>query len=631
MKSTSGFQETDNQAIAGSAPARNSVFWRGVFICSLIVLVCSIRRCRYPLTMLWKSSNELIICTAQGSIYTSDDEKPFAECLGIDGGIITFLGKKEDLESSNDYLTLARGIPKWSYVLGLARRAPPILMLNGAKSILPGLIDSHAHPLEHGAAKSAVNLAGCTSTEAVVERLIHYIQSSAELVNNRDKFILGNGWDQSLFVGKRFPTASDLASNSILVGRKIVLRRIDFHAYWVSSAVLNLALANFTKPDVPGGQIIRDERGQPTGVFVDNAMSLVNHVLPNRTDQDRLEYLKSTADEMWSVGLTGVHDAAADPSTVEFYKKLDVEDSLPVRVSAMVDCDNIYCGNRVEKYEGSKFSFRSVKLFVDGALGSWGAALWEPYSDKPLSSGILRSPEETFLPLIQQWVDAGFQVCAHAIGDRANSIVLDAYEEVLKQLNLISDPRHNSLRLRIEHAQIIRPADLSRLGKLNVIASVQPTHAIADMDYAEARLGSGRMHGAYAWNSLLKNNVTLALGSDFPVSSLSPFLGIHAAFTRTKPVLRTSQNSKVEGWYPDERIETMEEIIQGFTIHASFAGFNEHKVGSLAIGKRADLVIIDRNLFDYEKSREEIGDEILNVRVLTTILDGKVVYGKLSP
>ncbi|PLW06165.1 hypothetical protein PCANC_25496 [Puccinia coronata f. sp. avenae] len=508
------------------------------------------------------------VCVSSGgTIYTAEPDSPFAECIAITGSHISFVGKRADLENlraqSAGWLGRFQSLLTFSRS-GITDTRIAINTLDGDLSILPGLIDAHAHPLEYGEASMGVDLVGCKSVQSVIARIISHISlESAE----PSGIIRGSGWDQNLFEGKQFPSAIALSSHPELQGKKIVLRRIDYHAYWVSEAILDSILTENLAQDVEGGKIVRDRNGRPTGVFIDNAMDLIDEILPKRTDEDRFKYLESTAKEMLAVGLTTVNDAATDLETVEFYKKLDAQDKLPVRVTGMVNCGYTYCGDQVEKVSGNKFNLRSVKLFVDGALGSWGAALWEPYSDLSSSRGILRAPEEVFPPLIQQWVDAGFQVNSHAIGDRANTLVIDSYEQVLRNLSYKSthSPRpFNFLRLRIEHAQILRQIDMERMGKMGIIASVQPTHAIADMDYAEDRLGSERIRGAYAWNSLLKQNVTLALGSDFPVSAVSPFLGIHAAYTRRKPDLS----------YEDEG------------------------QGCLRVGKLADLVIINQNLFD---------------------------------
>ncbi|KAA1097226.1 hypothetical protein PGT21_028702 [Puccinia graminis f. sp. tritici] len=567
------------------------------------------------------------VCVSGGTIYTAEPDSPFVECIAVKGNRISFAGKRDELEKSHaqpGWLDRMQAWLKFSYSTNGGQLA--IDTLDGEVSLLPGLIDAHAHPLEYGEGLVGVDLVGCKSVQSIIDRIISHpsLQSA-----NPNLIIRGSGWDQTLFEGKHFPTAAALSSNPKLQGKKIVLRRIDYHAYWVSEAVLDSVLAKNPPLDMEGGEVVKDQDGNPTGVFVDNAMDLIDAIIPERTDEDRFRYLESTAKEMLSVGLTTVNDAATDLETIRFYKALDDQDKLPVRVTGMVNCGYTYCGDQVEKITGNKFNLRSVKLFVDGALGSWGAALWEPYSDLKSSRGVLRAPEEAFLPLIQRWVEAGFQVNSHAIGDRANTLVIDAYENVLSNLNRSTHSARpfNFPRLRIEHAQILRLADIERIGKMGIIASVQPTHAIADMDYAEARLGSERIRGAYAWNSLFKNNVTLALGSDFPVSSVSPFLGIHAAFTRRKP--GPSENDDHQGWYPSERIESLQQIIDGFTIHASFAGFTEHLTGSLRVGKLADFVIINQNLFDSSKSRDQISERILNAQVLATVLNGQIVFGKI--
>ncbi|PLW10490.1 hypothetical protein PCASD_21911 [Puccinia coronata f. sp. avenae] len=471
------------------------------------------------------------VCVSSGgTIYTAEPDSPFAECIAITVTISASWGRGPTSKlagSSAGWLGRFQSLLTFSRS-GITDTRIAINTLDGDLSILPE-------------ASMGVDLVGCKSVQSVIARIISHISlESAE----PSGIIRGSGWDQNLFEGKQFPSAIALSSHPELQGKKIVLRRIDYHAYWVSEAILDSILTENLAQDVEGGKIVRDRNGRPTGVFIDNAMDLIDEILPKRTDEDRFKYLESTAKEMLAVGLTTVNDAATDLETVEFYKKLDAQDKLPVRVTGMVNCGYTYCGDQVEKYRVISLTF-----------GSWGAALWEPYSDLSSSRGILRAPEEVFPPLIQQWVDAGFQVNSHAIGDRANTLVIDSYEQVLRNLSHESthSPRpFNFLRLRIEHAQILRQIDMKRMGKMGIIASVQPTHAIADMDYAEDRLGSERIRGAYAWNSLLKQNVTLALGSDFPVSPVSPFLGIHAAYTRRKPDL--SYEDEGQGWYESERI-----------------------------------------------------------------------------
>ncbi|KAI8456825.1 amidohydrolase family-domain-containing protein, partial [Phakopsora pachyrhizi] len=618
-------------------------YLRGFSIAScsiLIALILSVKtRLRY--------SDRFGICTSPtASIFTSDSELPFVSCIVMENGTIEFLGSRSDLEinylnSLVRYLIPSRLIRSDNRLISLflSTYSLKVFQLTGQTSVLPGLIDSHAHPLERGRAKSGVELLGCTSIRCVIERVIEHINSRPDLLKGPRKFIFGDGWDQTLFESKEFPTAGDLSTDPILKDYSIVLRRIDFHAFWVSRSVLDLIdIPEDSDHEFDGGEIVRDKLGKPTGIFVDNAMDLVRDVLPKTTNEERLRYLKSVSKEMLSLGLTTVNDAAADLDTLKFYKALDLQGKLPVRILAMVDCGFEFCGDQIERYQSSMLTIRSAKLFIDGALGSWGASLWEPYTDKPQSNGTLRVPVEEIFPLVKRWVQAGFQVNSHAIGDRANTIVLDAYEQVLRSIGTIDGPCPNVPRLRIEHAQILRRTDITRMAKLGIFASVQPTHAIADMDYAEDRLGPDRIKGAYAWNSLSRENVTLVFGSDFPVSPVSPFLGIHAALTRKKP----NEGGDVRaGWYEEERIRDMKEIIKSFSLYSSVSSFNEDLIGSLKVGKAGDLIVVDKNLFkkdpewlknlkdDYILEQDDDDDDetkILNMKVLGTVLNGKLVY-----
>ncbi|KAG0146073.1 hypothetical protein CROQUDRAFT_657872 [Cronartium quercuum f. sp. fusiforme G11] len=618
-------------------PPESKRFKRSTFIrwsiAGVLVLICVVYQTRLKTFVL---PERYVLCSPTRRIYTFENYDSSVECVVIERGLITYAGARHEVERIHGKLN-SKGFG-WNY-LALVYRPNRLQLINlpDRWSVLPGLIDAHAHPLEYGQAKMGVDLLGCTSTQCIVDRITKHIRGRPDLIKDRHKTVLGDGWDQTLFETKEFPSAADLSTDPLLVGRPIALRRIDFHAYWVSQDIINRL--NLSDPDmeVEGGEIIRDSLGRPTGIFLDAAMDLIDKIQPKRTDEDRLAFLHTTAKEMLSVGLTGVNDAAADLDTISFYRKLDKENKLPIRIWAMVNCWDKFCGDSVELYEGSRLTVRSVKLFLDGALGSWGAAMSSPYSDNPETRGILRMDPETILPLVRQWVTAGFQVNAHAIGDRANSIILDAYAQVLAEVDGISEPNltsyisSNKLRLRIEHAQILKPSDIVRMGNLNVLASVQPTHAIADMDYAEDRLGPERIRGAYAWKSLQRNNVTLVLGSDFPVSPVSPFLGIHAAFSRKKPIITNDSNPS---WYPNECISTIQEIINGFTKDVCYSNFVEHKLGSLISGKLADLIILDQDIMNdvnYNNlTRKEQEDMILNVRVKATILNGNLVFGNIE-
>ncbi|CAE6470089.1 unnamed protein product [Rhizoctonia solani] len=449
----------------------------------------------------------------------------------------------------------------------------------------------------------------------ILSKIRHYVQATPL---EPGAWIEGQGWDQTLW-GGAFPTAADLDMDPSLKDKPIVLARTDVHAYWVSSEVIRRL---GPLPDtVDGGEIVRDADGNPTGIFLDNAMMIIDDAKPQWTDAQRLRFFRRTVKDALAAGLTTIHDAATYVSDIKFFKKMAAEGKLPLRLYLMghVSSD-IYWGSQLpnitaaESADG-RLMLRAIKIFGDGALGSWGSALLEPYSDRPDTTGILRINPEALRNLIVDSYKNGWQVNTHCIGDRANKIVLDAYEEAL------NDSTDTDRRLRIEHAQILTQDDLKRMGQLGVIASVQPTHATSDMGYAETRLGPERIKGAYAWRTLIQNGATVTTGSDFPVEGINPLLGFYAAVTRLAPD-GTSPHGP-GGWYPEQRM-TRHEALRGMTSNAAFASFQEHKVGRIAKGLRADVTILSRDIMTVRT------DEILSSGVVATVIDGRVVYGKLK-
>lgn len=343
----------------------------------------------------------------------------------------------------------------------------------------------------------------------------------------------------------------------------IVLTRIDVHAAWVSPAVL-AQIGDIPLEDVDGGQVVRDAAGRPTGVFVDNAIrAYVTPLQPAWTDANRAAFLRTVSDDALRLGMTGIHDAGLLPADVAFFRRTAEAGELPLRYYTMLLCANQteYCGADIERAEGAgdgRWTLRSVKLYGDGALGSRGAALLDDYSDQKGWRGFLLTPEEAWDPTVKAWYDAGWQVNVHAIGDRANHVVIDAMERAIGG----REDEGRRRRLRIEHAQIMTPADLERAAKLGIIASYQPTHATSDMHYAEERLGAERLAGAYAWQSYVKAGGRITLGSDFPVEDPSPLKGFFAAVARTDEQGQSPHGPG--GWCPEEKL-TREQALRGFT------------------------------------------------------------------
>ncbi|KAJ3277580.1 hypothetical protein HK104_003193, partial [Borealophlyctis nickersoniae] len=410
--------------------------------------------------------------------------------------------------------------------------------------------------------------------------------------------------------GAKSPIRSaDLDSDPRLASVPIYLVRIDGHASWANGKVLAIA-AKVLPSDpgkVEGGEIVLGSDGKPTGIFVDNAMSFVGEqVQPIPDEEQRSQQLELATKEMLKYGLTGIHDAGVDPADLPFLQRAVDLGRLPVRMYAMILCRNQtgYCGDRVpedllHKNYGGRLYVRSAKLMLDGALGSWGAAMIK-----------------------------GFQVNIHAIGDFANKLVLDAFEGNMQRWDKEArQPRGADLRLRIEHAQIMTLPDVYRTAKLGVIPSVQPTHCTSDMSYVESRIGK-RAEGAYIWKTFLDAGVHhLPLGSDFPIERVNPLLGIYAAVTR-KAANGTSPHGP-DGWHPREKLSP-EEALRGFTLDAAYASFQEEQSGSIAVGKLADFAVFDRDFLAAASTGTVEGEQsILQAKCVATVVDGVVAYGGL--
>ncbi|EMD35089.1 hypothetical protein CERSUDRAFT_97001 [Gelatoporia subvermispora B] len=562
------------------------------------------------------------LCADSQKIYTVNPALPVVDCFLVHRDTITATGTLEEVKAHWDvYQTelvdqFYGGEPKAKKPLTVLR-APP------GSIVVPGLADAHAHLIEYGA-KMELPLDTADSLDAVLDTLEAHIRTHPELIDDPDAWVTGMGWDQSRWRGWRggLPHAADLATRPLLAARPLALSRVDGHALWLSPRALERSreAAGGPLPDVSGGEVVRDG----SGVLLDEAMALVP--IPPRTDAQRMAYAQRAVSDALAVGLTSVHDAMAGPAEVQTFERMAEEGTLPIRVYAMrtVDTPDALLGPRLEDYgTAGRLNVRSVKLFTDGmwcALGSWGAALLAPYSDNQNTSGIMRIGENELYALIQRVWDEGWGVNVHCIGDRANKAALDAFEKIIGDDVELAARR----RPRIEHAQIMRKEDIVRAGKLGVIASVQPTHATSDMWYAEDRLGPERIKGAYAYQSLLQasNSKVLPLGSDFPVEGINPLLGFHAAVSRLD--VRGSSPHGDSGWFPSERL-TRAQALKGMTLDAAYAAFAEHERGSLEPGKKADYVVLNTDIM-----REDAPfGEILQTRVLATVVDGQIAYGAI--
>ncbi|KZT05240.1 uncharacterized protein LAESUDRAFT_235657 [Laetiporus sulphureus 93-53] len=572
------------------------------------------------------------LCAEEGRVYTVDEQNPSVDCLLVVKDRLLATGTIDDIRTHWDgHQTRLVN----TFYGGEPQAKKPLTVLHTPKGsiIVPGLADAHAHLTMYGA-KMELNLEDATSMDDVLDRLEAYAR--AHPVNftsdEEEAWIEGFGWDQTRWKGWRgaFPSKTDLASRPLLAHRALSLSRVDGHALWVSPRALDIAERSGKLPggrwpragEMQGGEVVWED-GEVSGVFLDAAMALVP--VPPPTEATLEERAERAMRDALRVGLTSVHDAAVDGSMWRMFKRMADEGRMPIRVYAMAheELDG-YWGGEFERVDGygreGRLTMRSVKLFMDGALGSWGAALLEPYADKPDTQGIMRLEESELRDVVRKFWDDGWGVNIHCIGDRANKAVLDIYEELLAGNASEAEAR----RPRIEHAQIMRAEDLERTGRLGVIASVQPTHATSDMGYAETRLGPERIKGAYAYQTLLRSsrNGVLPLGSDFPVEGINPLLGFYAAVSRLDRSGESPHGSG--GWYPQERL-TRAQALKGMTLDAAYASFAENAVGSLSAGKKADYVVLDTDVMREDAPYAEI----LKTKVLTTVVDGRIAYGAI--
>lgn len=525
------------------------------------------------------------------TIHTGDPDAPVATALAwdTDTGRVLAVGDRQAL------LTLY-----------------PLAALTdvGEATVIPGLIDAHAHLMFLGGTLMQADLTGAISIQDIVARLQRFA------ADNPEGWLLGSGWDQNRWPDKQFPTVADL--DTAFPDRPVWLGRIDGHAGWGNSAALRAvarqpgqrALKGSWQP--AGGRIVRDAKGQPSGVFVDEAMTLVQAAIPTPSDAAREQMLTRALDKAVSQGLTGVHDMGVSRADLALMRRFADAGTLPLRIDAYADGNGDaladLCAQGAYQHPGGRLEMRGVKLFMDGALGSRGAALLADYSDDPHNRGLLVTSPAEFETAVRKADTCHVQVATHAIGDRGNRIALDTYARVL------GERRSSDHRWRIEHAQVVALEDIPRFAQLGVIASMQPTHATSDMGWAQDRVGPERILGAYAWRRMLGSGARLALGSDFPVEQVDPRLGLYAAVTRQE---RAGQPPG--GWQPDQRL-TAAEALRGFTADAAWAGHDEAQVGRLQPGLHADFVVLDRDPLSIAPA------DLADLQVRSTWVDGAAVY-----
>jgi predicted amidohydrolase YtcJ len=528
---------------------------------------------------------DLIVTNAR--IYTVDDDRPLAEAMAIAGGRILFVGSERGAETYKGDSTRTLDV--------------------GGRTVIPGMVDAHAHLAGLGAALSSVDLVGTKSYEDVIARVVERAKDAPA-----GAWILGRGWDQNDWADTRFPTHDSLSS--AVPDHPVWLTRVDGHAALANAKAMEAAGVTADTPDPSGGRIEHKSDGSPSGVFVDAAMGIVSRTVPAPTHDELRSQVLAAIKEANRWGLVGVHDAGVPRDIIDIYEELARAGHYDLRNYVMVDGSDSTAidyyfrrGPQNALFDG-RLWIRAVKLYADGALGSRGAALLAPYSDDPRNRGLVRTPPERIREVAVRALRSGFQVNVHAIGDRANRMVLDAFEKALDEVPVADH------RFRIEHAQVIDPADIPRFAELDVIPSMQASHQTSDMYWVAKRLGTRRLAGAYAWRSLLNTGVIIPDGSDFPVEQVNPLISFHSAVTR-----QDAKNWPTGGWYPEQRM-TREEALRGMTLWAAHAAFQDSLMGSLAPGKYADFVVLDQDIMRVPVTA------ILKTQVVATFLGGRAVY-----
>lgn len=474
------------------------------------------------------------------------------------------------------------------------------------KTLLPGLTDAHGHVMNLGIQKLQVELAGIPTLEETLEKVKEYAENNPDL-----EWIQGRGWNQTRWPENEFPTAADL--DKVVSDRPVWLTRVDGHAAWANTKAMQMANISKDTPDPQGGSIIRGRAGEATGIFVDAAENYIQSIIPGRTEAELDLALEKSLEEMRSMGITSVHDAGVGIGTWNRFKTFADDGRLTTRIYAMIGgageaFDKLSENGPINSYADDMLSLRSVKLYSDGALGSRGAAMIEDFSDDPGNRGLLFFTQSDMDSLVYKTASKGYQTNVHAIGDMGNRQVLNSFQSSREKLG------DQGLRHRIEHSQIVALEDIPRFKELDIIASMQPTHATSDMNMAEDRVGSERIKGGYAWQRFLQQGTIIASGSDFPVEHSNPFYGLYSSVTRMD-----HDGAPVGGWYVDQAMSRLE-AFRSFTLDAAYAAHQENELGTLEEGKWADFIIIDRDYFEVPDS------ELWQIKVLQTWVAGKRVF-----
>jgi predicted amidohydrolase YtcJ len=526
-----------------------------------------------------------------GKVVTVDEEFSIHEAIAVRKDKIVFVGSNTDVEK---------------FILPSTN----VIDLRG-QLVLPGLIDAHAHLHSLGTELTSLNITGTKSYQEIIDSVGIRVQSTEP-----GEWIVGGRWDQNDWEDKAFPVHDPLSE--ISPENPVFLSRIDGNAAFANQKALELAGITKDTPDPVGGFIIRKENGDPSGVLVNRAMNLVQEKIPQDSEEQFKQKFLKAVRSCLSVGLTSVHEAGIGSRHIALYKNLIDNNQLNMRVYAMLgeevdlplDMDLVayFKKHRIEQYGRHLLAVRSIKLYFDGALGSRGAAFFAPYADDPENNGLLRITPEYITAISKAALEADMGVNTHCIGTRGNRLCLEAYEKALKE-----NPKTDH-RFRIEHAQILERQDVDKFVELGIIPAMQPTHCTSDMYFVEDRVGPERAKGAYAWRWFIDAGLKIPCGSDFPVESNNPMLGIYAAVTRQDPA-----GWPEGGWNPEQRM-TIEEAIKGFTIWAAYSAFQEDVLGSIEVGKYADFTVLDKDILEISPQ------EILNTKTIYTIVGGQIRY-----
>ncbi len=526
-----------------------------------------------------------------GNVYTVNEMQPRAEAIAIKGGRIVFVGSSSDSKA---------------YV----GKATKVIDLKGA-TVVPGLTDSHYHLMGVGAREVNLNLEGTTTLDSFLAKIKERVDKTAP-----GKWVTGRGWIETFWKPQVFPTRHDL--DRISPNNPVLLTRADGHASVANTAALKVAGINNETTNPFGGEILRDkETGEATGMLIDTAQGLVRRHLPPVTESDREEALLLGIQRTLSLGWTQVQTAGGSYADAELFKRMMANGKAKLRIYLVthgpgVSSKRLLAEGATIGSNENRYTHRGIKVVLDGALGSRGAALLEKYSDAD-TTGLLTAKPDELRPMLAEALRNGIQVQTHAIGDRANRIILDLYEEAFRAVPLgqrkIKEPRW-----RIEHAQIVTEEDIPRFRKLNVIASMQPSHAIGDLFFAPSRLGMKRLEGAYAWQKFLRSGTIIAGGSDAPVERGEPMIEFYAAVAR-----KSLTGESGAGWHLEQAV-SRDDALKMFTIWPAYAAFEENLRGSIEVGKLADLTVLSADIMKIRES------DILKTRCLMTVVGGEIAF-----